>query len=208
MRTITSILTSLVLGLQLLGMLAAVAQAAPGDVPEDVRMLEGTYTGEWTMYGIDGDGDIVKTVAWTDTVEAGGPQIENGRAFVTTSTVMTFEGGQIPQYTMQGREGYVLNPDGGLGHYFIEVAGKTHRMVRVGDNVWSYTASADANELISLGFPATAAGQHVLVKVVAEERGVEMHRISRLTTVRWKDDDGEEQVVSYVSLKGHHLRQR
>ncbi len=109
---------------------------------------------------------------------------------------------------MMGREGYALKQDGSLGSYFIEAAGQTHRMVRVGDNVWSYTASADAGELSRLGFPANAAGQHVLVKVVTWEQGVETHRISRLTPVTWKNKEGEEQVVSFVSLKGRHVRQR
>ena len=208
MRKVVSKIACLVLGAHLLGMPYAMAETTPGNVPEEVRMLEGTYTGEWTMFGINESGEIVRNMAWTDTVEAGESQVENNRAFVTTTNVMTFEGGQIPPFRMQGREGYALNQDGSLGHYFIEVGGQTHRMVQIGDNVWSYTARAGARELTRLGFPVNAAGQHVLVKVVTEEQGAEMHRISRLTTVKWKDEDGKEQVMSFVSLKGHHVRQQ
>jgi len=43
--------------------------------------------------------------------------------------------------------------------------------------------------------------------VVAKEKGVETHRISRLSTVSWKDNDGKEQVSQFVSLKGYHKRE-
>ncbi len=208
MRNVPSIIACLVLGAHILGMPSAMAGEVPGEVPEEVRMLEGSYTGAWNMFGINETGEIVTNMTWTDTVEAGESKVEGNRAFVTTVNVMTFEGGQNPPFRMQGREGYALNQDGSLGDYFIEVAGRTHRMVQVGDNVWSCTAPADAGELGRLGFPATATGQHVLVKVVTEEQGIETHRISRLTAVRWKNKDGKEQVMSFVSLKGHHLREQ
>jgi hypothetical protein len=80
-------------------------------------------------------------------------------------------------------------------------------MVKVGDNVWSYTAPAAAQELGRLGFPDNASGQHVLVKVVTKEQGVETHRISRLTTVNWKDKEGKERWLQFVSLQGLHKRQ-
>ena len=50
-------------------------------VPKEVRALEGTYTGAWTMYGIDGKGDIVKRMAWTDTMKAVNSEIQGDRAF-------------------------------------------------------------------------------------------------------------------------------
>jgi hypothetical protein len=81
-------------------------------------------------------------------------------------------------------------------------------MVKVGENVWSYTTPpAAAQELGRLGFPKDATGQHVLVKVVTKEQGVETHRISRLTTVNWKDKEGKERVLQFVSLQRYHKRQ-
>jgi hypothetical protein len=177
------------------------------DVPKEVRALEGTYTGSWTMYGIDGKGDVVKRMAWTDTMIAANSEVKGDRALVNTIDEMTFEGGQIPPFKVQGKEGYFLKKEGGLGDYFIESNGQTNRMVKVGENVWSYSTSADAQELGRLGFPKDASGQHVLVKVVTKEQGTETHRISRLTTVNWKDKEGKERVLQFVSLQGYHKRE-
>jgi hypothetical protein len=80
-------------------------------------------------------------------------------------------------------------------------------MEKVGENVWSYTTPAAAQELGWLGFPRNASGQHVLVKVVTNEQGTETHRISRLTTVNWKDNEGKEQMLQFVSLQGYNRRQ-
>jgi len=44
----------------------------------------------------------------------------------------------------------------------------------------------------------------MLVKVITKEQGVEAHRISRVTTVTWRDADGNERGVQYVSLQGWH----
>ena len=180
---------------------------APKDIPKEVQALEGTYTGSWTMFGVDEKGEVVKRMAWTDTIKAEKPEVKGDRAYLSTTDAMTFEGGKIPPFKVQGKEGYFLKKDGGLGDYFIETSGQTNRMVMVGDNVWSYTTPAAAQELSRLGFPNDASGQHVLVKVVTKEQGVETHRISRLTTVSWKDKEGKERWLQFVSLQGFHKRQ-
>jgi hypothetical protein len=187
--------------------LAADQKGIPDAPPKEIRDLVGTYTGSWTMFGIDEKGEVVKRMAWTDTIKAEKPEVKGDRAYVSTTDVMTFEGGKIPPFKVQGKEGYFLKKDGGLGDYFIETSGQTNRMVKVGDNVWSYTTPAAAQELGRLGFPKGASGQHVLVKVVTSEQGVETHRVSRVTTVSWKDKDGKERVLQFVSLQGYHKRQ-
>lgn len=207
MFKIQSIFAALIIAVQVGGVPSVMADSKQSEIPSEVRSLEGTYTGSWTMFGIDRKGDVIKNMAWTDTIEARDPRVEANRAFVSTTNVMVFEGGHVPPFKMQGKEGYALKPDGSLGNYFIEINGQTHQMARVGENVWSYTAAARSNELNRLGFPANASGQHVLVKVVTSEQGAETHRISRLTMVSWKDKQGKEQVTSFVSLKGYHVRQ-
>jgi hypothetical protein len=159
------------------------------------------------MFGIDEKGEVIKRMAWTDTLTAEKPEVKADRAFVTTTDEMTFEGGRIPPFKVQGREGYFLKEGRGLGDYFIEMSGQTNRMVKVGDNVWSYTSPAAAVELSRLGFPKDASGQHVLVKMVTVEQGIETHRITRLTTVTWKDRGGNERWLQFVSLQGFHKRQ-
>ncbi len=180
----------------------------PDAIPKEVRDLVGTYTGSWTMFGIDAKGEVVKLMAWTDTMKAEKPEIKGDRAFVSTTDDMTFEGGKIPPFKVQGTEGFILKKDGGLGDYFVDSFGQTNRLVKVGDNVSSYTTPATAQELGRLGFPKDASGQHVLVKVVTKEEEVEAHRISRLSTVRWKDKEGKERWLQFVSLQGFHKRQK
>jgi hypothetical protein len=177
------------------------------DVPKEVRALVGTYTGSWTMYGVDDKGEAVKKMAWTDTMQAVNPEVKGDRAQVATTDEMTFEGGKAPPFKVEGKEGYFLKKDGSLGDYFIETFGQVNRLVRVGDNVWSYTTPASAQELARLGFPNGAKGRHVVVKVVGQEQGVETHRISRLSTVTWTDKAGKERVSQFVSLQGYHKRQ-
>jgi hypothetical protein len=179
----------------------------PDAPPKEVRDLAGTYTGSWALFGIDDKGEIVKRMSWTDIMKAEKPEVKGDSSFVSTTDEMTFEGGNNPPFKIQGKEGYSLKKDGTLGDYFIEANGQTNRMVKVGDNVWSYTAQAAGQELTRLGFPKDASGQHVLVKVVTKELGVETHRISRLTTVSWKDKEGKERWLQFVSLQGFHKRQ-
>jgi hypothetical protein len=179
----------------------------PSEVPKEVRALEGTYHGSWTMFGIDDKGTVVKRMSWTDTMKAERAELKEDRAVVMTTDEMSFEGGNIPARKVEGKEGYFLDKDGGLGDYFIESFNQVHRMARLADHVWSYAMPAAEQELIQLGFPKGASGQHVIVKVVANEQGVETHRVSRLTTVTWKDKEGNQQALQFVSLQGHHKRQ-
>jgi hypothetical protein len=167
----------------------------------------GTYTGSWTSYGLDANGQVVKQAAWTDTMKADNPVVEKGRAFVTTSDEMTFEGGRIPPMKVSGQEGYTLNSDGSLGDYFIETYGQTYKMQKLGDNVLAYTVAVAPQEFSRLGMPNAVSGQHVLVKVVTFEQGLETHNITRVTTLRWKDTGGKERTTQFVSLQGRHQHQ-
>jgi hypothetical protein len=186
----------------------AVTQDKLAQVPKEIRDVAGTYTGSWTSYALDANGEVVKQAAWTDTMKAENPVVEKGRAFVTTSDEMIFEGGRIPPMKVSGKEGYSLNSDGSLGEYFIETYGQTYKMHKLGDNVLAYTVAVAPQEFSRLGMPNAVSGQHVLVKVVTFEHGLETHNITRLTTLRWKDADGKERTTQFVSLQGRHQHQR
>ncbi len=184
------------------------AQNKQTQIPKEVSDLVGTYTGSWTSYGLDANGQVVKQAAWTDTLKAENPIVEKNRVFITTTDEMTFEGGRIPPMKVPGREGFTLNNDGSLGEYFIETFGQTYKFQKLSDNVWAYTVSATPQELARLGVMNAISAQHVLVRVITFEQGVETHNNSRLTTVRWKDTSGKERTTQFVSLQGKHRRQR
>jgi hypothetical protein len=184
------------------------AQNNATQTPKEVKDLVGTYTGSWTIYGLDANGQVIKQAAWTDTLKAENPVVEKSRAFVTTSDEMVFEGGRIPPMKVAGREGYLLNSDGSLGEYFIETYGQLYKMQKLSENVFAYSVPAAPQELARLGAANVLSAQHTLIKVVAFEQGVETHDISRLTTVRWKDAGGRERTTQFISLQGRHQRQR
>lgn len=185
------------------------------EVPKEVRALEGTYTGAWTLYGIYYEKNElpIKRTAWTDVIKTTGAEVKDGRAYVTWVKEQSFEGAEDGvTRKVEGKAGYILTKDGTLGDYFVEESylefSHTTRMSRLADNVWSYAVTAPAQELSALGFPKGATGQHVMVKVTTKEQGVETHRFSRVTTVTWMDKEGKEQVTQFVSLQGFHKRQQ
>jgi hypothetical protein len=177
------------------------------EVPKEVAALVGTYSGAWKSFGVDGKGQIVLKSTWTDTMKAAKPVRETQRAWVSTEDVMVFEGRPGAPFTIPGREGYTLKPDGTLGEYFIEAFGKTYRMQKLAPDVWTYVTDASAPELSQMGFPQGATGRHVVIKVITQEAGAETHRISRVTTVNWRDGEDKERWIQFVSLQGFHKRE-
>jgi hypothetical protein len=186
-------------------------RAAAGDdaaqVPQAVRDLAGTYVGSWTTFGIDAMGQVVPRNRWTDTIKVENPTVKGGRAFVTTTDEMAFEGGRIHPMKVPGTEGYFLNKDGSLGDYYFEAFGQVTRMRPLGEGTWAAATPANPRELANLGFANVAAARHAVVKVVTTEAGTETHRITRVTTVNWKDRQGTDRWLQFVSLQGHHKRQ-
>lgn len=174
--------------------------------PKAVSDITGTYIGSWTSYGLDANGQVIKQAAWTDTMKAENPVVNQDRAYVTTIDEMTFEGGKIPPMKIPGKEGYLLNRDSTLGEYFIEAFGQTYKMQKLGENVFAYTVAAAPTELARLGVLNAQSAQHVMVKVITFEQGIETHNISRVTTVRWKDASGKQRTTQFVSLQGIHQR--
>jgi hypothetical protein len=183
------------------------AQDAPKQVPKEVAAIAGTYTGSWALFGIDQAGQVAKRATWTDVMKAENPVIKGDQAYVTTTDEMSFEGAAAPPRKVQGAEGYFINRDGSLGDYYFETYGKVYKMQRLGKDAWAYTIPADPRELAQLGFSNVSYGHHALIKVVTYEQGAETHRISRVTTVNWKDAEGKDRWIQYVSLQGVHRKQ-
>lgn len=183
----------------------AVFAQAQQQIPAEVKAVVGTYTGTWTAFTINDKGEIIKQMSWTDVMKAENPVVEKDRAYVSTVDEMSFDGGRIPPMKAPGKEGYMLNKDGSLGDYFIEMFGQTIKMNRLDKDVYVYTVPANPREFAALGDKFISAS-HVLVKNVVVAEGVETHHISRLTTVRWKDAEGKERAMQFVSLQGQHKR--
>jgi len=178
---------------------------ATQDVPPKVAELVGTYRGEWNLFGVDAHGKVIPRATWTDVMVSSTPAVADGRAFVHTVDDMAFAGlGGKRQY--QGSEGFFLDAKGALGDAFLENGGRVTRLVRLADNVWSYAVDVERSELQSLGLPADATGCHVMIKVTSTEDGHVMHRLTRITTVRWKDAELNDHALQFTSLQGFHRR--
>ena len=176
-------------------------------LPQAVLDMTGTYAGSWTMYGIDAEGQVLKYSSWTDTVKAENPQLDGDQAYVLATDEMIFEDSNIPPMKVTWKEGYFVLPDGTPGDQFIETFGQTTRVIQLSENVWTSATQAHAEELASLGFPNVTSGQHVTTKVVSHEKGIETHRVTRVTTVNWMDQAGQDRWIQFVSLQGFHQRQ-
>lgn len=176
-------------------------------VPKAVRDLEGTYVGAWTLFGIDEESKVVQLASWTDTIKAENPQMDSEQAYVLTTSEMVFDGSDAPPVKFTGKEGYFLMPDGSLGDYFVETFGQISKSTQVGENVWVSVTPASAEDLASYRLPDDSTGQHVLVKVITREEGIEIHRITRVTTVTWIDQAGQDRSIQFVSIQGFHKRQ-
>lgn len=206
MKNLTNFFSCACLSIVLSLCLAANSSAQNSQkVPAEVQAIAGTYTGSWTIYGINEKGEIFRQAAWTDTMKAENPSVEANRAFVTTLDAVTFEGGNIPPLNFVGKEGYLLNKDGSLGDYFIEINGQTFLPKKLDKDSWSYAVPVNPRDFAALG-DKFIGGAHVMVKTVIFEQGIETHYVSRLTTVRWKGADGKERATQFISLQGQHKR--
>jgi hypothetical protein len=160
------------------------------------------------VFGIDEAGQAVTLVSWTDTIQAENPQIDGEQAYVLTTGEMVFDNANIPPMKIAGKEGYSLLPDGTLGDYFVETNGQVSKSNQLSEDVWISVTPASAQDLASYGLPNVSSGQHILNKVVTSEDGVETHRITRVTTVNWTDQAGQERSTQFVSLQGFHQKER
>jgi hypothetical protein len=170
-----------------------------------VSQLVGTYRGEWTLYGIDATGQIVAKSSWTDVMEAKDPVLEDGKAFVHTRDVMSFANGQ--SFTLESTEGYLVNRDGTAGerYYLLQGTPVIERQLSAG--CWAFEVASSQQELASIGFSNVIQANHVMVKTVRADGKVEIDSVTRVTTVTWKDGDGNVQTRQFVSLQGVHRRE-
>jgi len=172
-------------------------------LPNEVHNLVATAKGHWTTYGLNPEGEVAKRFEYPDELTTKDLKVETGRAFVTYTAKMHFPGQDQP-FIMEGKEGYYLSEDGTLGDYFTEQFGQITRYKRLSEGVWVASTKAFPQELEQFGFSNVIEGTHVMIKVIANAQSAETHRISRVTTVHWKDAVGKERWIQFTSLQGQH----
>jgi hypothetical protein len=167
----------------------------------------GKYTGKWELFGFDALKEkIVLKSAWDDEISTGDVVEHSDRVSVAVKNVFTI-GGQT--FDLYFTEGYFIGENGNAGERFFEVNEKLTRMTELSEGTWTFVSRLSNEDCYSLGLLPTdvIAGNHVTVRVVSRETGVELEQVSRVTTVTFKNAKGEVETVQFVSLKGFHHRE-
>jgi len=138
---------------------ASVAQKNPLDA------IAGTYTGEWTLLGVDPAGAPRTVSHWTDVVTTADPVVQADRTYLSCTDTMTFDGVAQP-IVVTWTEGFLLEPDGAVGSRYFEQRGQVVVENQLASGIFSYAQAATSQELAQLGFTNVVDGGHVTVKVV------------------------------------------
>lgn len=197
--------TLLGLALALGAMTIGCASTGAESALDAASKIAGTYTGQWSMYGL-ADGHVVEKASWTDRLEAGHSVEDHGRAYVEVTDTMTFANGQTR--TSKFIEGYSAKPDGSAGDRFYEIGGTATHFKKLTERDWVYQATPDPGELWFLGVNPqdVVFASHVTTKTTTFEGPIDTDHVTRLTTIQWKDADGKIHSTQFVSMKGEHAR--
>ncbi len=175
---------------------------------EKTKQLLGSYVGEWSLFGVDGNGQPVLIHKWTDNLEV--ITVEDLGDRVAAAGVDRLDFGKF-QGMVTFREGYLKLPDGGCGQRFMEVGGQMIMQTEVSPGVLVYPVSLADAELKSMGLDASKQQclQHLGVRVVDGDREF----VTRLTfivggdrTQQSESGSGSESITVVTTLKGYHRR--
>lgn len=174
-------------------------------VPEKdpLEAIAGTYTGEWTLFGVDADGATRTVSHWTDVVTTADPVLQADRTYLSCTDTMTFDGMTQP-IVVTWTEGFMLEPDGSVGPRYFEQRGQIVVENQIAPGIFSYAQTATSQELAQLGFTNSTEGGHVTVKVVTTDEGIDTERITRISTVKWTDAAGAVQTTQMTTMQGWH----
>jgi hypothetical protein len=182
-----------------------VATTSYGQTIEDeINKLTGEFAGEWTTYKLNESGAIVKAYSWIDTLRASDPVITKSEAYITVKGFMHFEDPNIPPYKIQFKEGFKIT-NGKVGAHFYTILGVESIETKISENTYVITNEISPLELPQLGFKTINQGVHTTIKVVLHVNGKEIHKISRISTITWEEENKEKE-IQFLSMEGNHTR--
>ena len=118
---------------------------------------------------------------------------------------MTFDNPHVPPYNMEFKEGFYLENNEIVKHFFT-LANEEIEEIKIDDNTFVYSQIIAPHEFAQLGFKNAVEGKHTVTKVILNIDKTEIHKITRITTIIWKDENGELQNIQFVSMTGYHKR--
>ncbi|MDP6032729.1 MAG: hypothetical protein QGI00_11705 [Candidatus Marinimicrobia bacterium] len=172
-------------------------------IETELNKISGEFVGEWNLFQYS-NGEIIKAASWIDTLTATNPVINDTIAYVTVKSTMTFDNSHIPPYKMEFEEGFELL-DGNIVNHFFNVMGTKAIESNITENTYVIAQPISTFELNQLGFSSAIEAYHTTLKVIVIVDGVELHKVTRISTVVWESKKGNES-VQFVSLKGYHKR--
>ncbi len=174
-------------------------------IEDEINKLSGNFSGEWTSFKKDNAGNIVKTTSWKDTVTTSKPIVNDTIIYVDVLSKMIFNNLHIPEYIVKFKEGLYIKDNIILKHFFtyknIEVA-----QIKLDNDTYVYSQKVEDQEFPQMGFNSATEGIHTMVKVIINIDGQEIHKIKRITTILWKDENNKIQSSQFVSLSGYHKK--
>jgi len=173
-------------------------------LPQQVQDMEGTFKGKWTSYKYEG-GRAVKKSSWTDTLVCDNLRKVAGKTVVDFNATSIFEENSITR-TRSWKEGYFLTDTGEVDERYVEYFDTLIRLKKISDTTWVYSIPMATPEFDQMGFNSAIRGEHIVIMVDQKESGVDTRRLTRITSVVHKDDDGNETTTQFVSLRGFHRR--
>ena len=171
---------------------------------EAIAKLAGNYSGEWTSYMMSKDGQIIKAISWIDTLKCSEPIINDTMAYLNVYSSMVFDNPQVPPYKMVFQEGYKLEKRK-VGAHFFTIMGVEQVEQQVEENTYVISKVLTPFELKQIGFESALEATTTTTKVIMKVEGVEYHKITGISTVKWKEGT-DIKIKQFVSLEGFHKK--
>lgn len=175
------------------------------DVKQEMEKLNGVFAGEWTSYKKGITGEIVVANSWKDTLITEEPIKDETTVHVKVKCSYTFDNPNIPDYYLEFREGFYYEGEE-IKDRFFSSGGSIIKFVQIDENTFMYNQPVHKNEFSQMRFLSGLDGTHSIIKVISDEEGQEFHRITRITTLRYLDENDKIRSTQFVSLKGYHKR--
>ena len=173
-------------------------------IENEIKKFAGVFSGEWTAFKLNEKLEVVKSIAWKDTLRTNKPIIKDSLAFVNIKSVMVFENPQIPPYKMTFTEGFKIK-DNQIDFHYFKTMGKETIETKIGDNTYVISQDISPFELKQLGINSAINATNTTLKIITEENQIEVHKITRISTITFIENSNEK-TVQFVSLKGFHKR--
>lgn len=173
-------------------------------IESEINKFAGNFSGEWTAFKLDKNYEVIKAISWKDTLRTDKPIINDSLAFVNIKSIMVFDNPQIPNYNMSFKEGFKIKNSKIDTHFFTTMGIETIE-TKIGDNTYVISQEISPFELKQLGVNSAISATNTTVKVITLENQIEVHRISRISTITI-EHNSEQKTVQFVSLKGFHKR--